>query len=247
LGRHEDPEGIEAKTILRHVPFEGRNVLEIGCGDGRLTFGYARTAKRAVGVDPELTSIQRARKKIPKDLAGKLHFQQGKGEELKFPDESFDIVFFSWSLCCTDIQMMGNALRQAWRVLKPNETLINLQGSQYQPFGMGTITYLITRKFPTSFEDEGYREARYALKYAAIVERKFDLKAEEEFTVNTYYDRVEDLLEDLDAETRQTYDLLDKERKAEVRQKLRAMRSDKGIVIRENAVLSILRKVGSST
>ncbi len=247
MGIHEDPEGVELRTILRHVSFEGKNVLEIGCGDGRLTFGYARSANRVVGIDPERASIKSAMKKTPKNLAGKLQFQLGKGEELKFPDESFDIVFFSWSLCCTDIQMMGNALRQAWRVLKSDKTLINLQGSLYQPFSRGTISHLITKKFPTSFGDEGDREARYALKYAAIAERRFDLKAEEEFTVNVYYDKIEDLLNDLDAETKQDYDHLDEKRKSEVREKLRLMRSEKGIVLKENALLSVLSKVGSGT
>jgi ubiquinone/menaquinone biosynthesis C-methylase UbiE len=247
LGVHEDPEGIELKTILQHVSFEGKNVLEIGCGDGRLTFGYAQKAKRVVAIDPDAASIRTARKKTPKNLAGKLMYQLGKGEELKFPDESFDIVFFSWSLCCTDIQMMGNALRQAWRVLKPHGTLVNLQGSQQQPFGGGTISYLITKKFPVSFDEVDYREARYALKYAAIAERRFDLVAEKEFTGNVYYDEVDDLLNELDAETRQEYDRLDNKRRKEVRQKLRSMRSDKGFVLKENAVLSILSKVGPGT
>ena len=217
--------------------------MEIGCGDGRLTLGYARAANRVVGMDPDLPSIKSARKKIPKDLAGKLQFQIGKGEELKFPDESFDIVFFSWSLCCTDIQMMGNALKQAWRVLKSGGTLVNLQGSLSQPFSRGTISYLITKKFPTSFGDDGDREARYALKYAAIAEKRFNLRVEEEFAVNVYYDKVRDLLDDLDAETKQAYDQLGESGKREVRQKLRSMGSDKGIVLRENALLSVLRKV----
>ncbi len=222
-------------------------MLEIGCGDGRLTFEYARKANRVVGIDPERASIARARKRIPKDLAGKLQFQLGKGEELKFPDESFDIVFFSWSLCCTDIQMMGNALRQAWRVLKENEVLINLQGSLDQPFEKGTIYNMITGKFPLSFEDEGYTQARNALRYAAIAEGKFKLVAEEEFVVNTCYDSVQDLLDDLNSETKEEYHALDEEEKRKVRQKLKSIRSDKGIIVRENAVLSVLSKVGSSS
>ncbi len=40
-----DPEGHEIDTIHELVDFSGQNVLEVGCGDGRMTWRYAeRTA-----------------------------------------------------------------------------------------------------------------------------------------------------------------------------------------------------------
>ena len=35
---HEDPEGVELRTLLKHATFTGKEVVEVGCGDGRLTF-----------------------------------------------------------------------------------------------------------------------------------------------------------------------------------------------------------------
>jgi ubiquinone/menaquinone biosynthesis C-methylase UbiE len=231
------------KAILQRVSFRGKNILEIGCGDGRLTFEYARLVEKVVGIDPDISQIKRARKEVPKGLTGKVKFQVGKGEELDFPDNSFDIVFFSWSLCCIDSPMMERALSQAWRVLKKNRILVNLQGSLQQPFEKGSIYHMITGKFPESFEDVGFTQARYALKYATIAERKFRLIAEEEFPVNTYYDTVQDFLDGLNSETWEEYNRLDEDRKKEIRSKLSLMRSRKGILLRENAVLSVLRKV----
>ena len=33
----DDPEGTEIKTLLKHVSLGGKEVLEVGCGEGRLT------------------------------------------------------------------------------------------------------------------------------------------------------------------------------------------------------------------
>ena len=37
----EDPENNETRALLNLVDFSGADVLEIGCGDGRLTYRYA--------------------------------------------------------------------------------------------------------------------------------------------------------------------------------------------------------------
>jgi ubiquinone/menaquinone biosynthesis C-methylase UbiE len=99
----QDPERIEIKTVLKHVSFNGKDVLEVGCGDGRLTFRYAEMARRVVAIDPLEDAIEKAKSSQPKDLHRRLEFRVGHGERLAFPDQSFEIVFFSWSLCCTDV------------------------------------------------------------------------------------------------------------------------------------------------
>src|SRR5439155_7363017 len=79
LPKKMDPEGIELRTVLKHVRFEGRDILEIGCGDGRMTFKYAASAKSVVGIDPNVNSGEIAKNNIPIAMASKLEFRIGNG------------------------------------------------------------------------------------------------------------------------------------------------------------------------
>jgi SAM-dependent methyltransferase len=237
----EDPEGVELRTLLRHVSFNGKEVVELGCGEGRLTYKYFRRAKKVVAIDPLTSSIKIAKKNLPKD-SRTLEFRVGRAEKLTLPDASFDVAFFTWSLCCVDIPAMGKALDESWRVLRPGRTLVNLQPSLYQPFDKGTVFYIIQGQFGTTVDDERYRQARLALKYASLIEGKFRLVSEEEFGINTYYDTVPEALKDLTMDCKEDYRALDPKGKQKVRDTLQSMRTSKGIIIRENVVLTVLAK-----
>ncbi|MGQ0550749.1 MAG: class I SAM-dependent methyltransferase [Armatimonadota bacterium] len=97
-GARMDPEGIELATLDRLVSLAGKRVLEIGCGDGRLTRPLAERARSVVAIDPERLDIARARRALPTRLKGRVDFEVASGESLPFPDEAFDVAVFSWSL-----------------------------------------------------------------------------------------------------------------------------------------------------
>jgi ubiquinone/menaquinone biosynthesis C-methylase UbiE len=246
MAKHMDAEDLEIKTALKHSSLEGKEILEVGCGDGRMSFRYAGRAKRVVAIDPSADSIETARRNLPKQLATKLTFRVGRGEELgDFQPESFDVVFFTWSLCCTDIPVMGRAIDEAWRVLRRDGVLVNLQPSLNQPFGSGALTYVVKKKFGTTVDDERYRQARFALKYKALIEGMFDLVGEEEFPVKTVYDTVGDAVEDLARDAGEQYKRLDEKTKQRIQDDLKSRGTASGIEVVENAVLSALRKRGS--
>jgi ubiquinone/menaquinone biosynthesis C-methylase UbiE len=77
---------------------DGLRVLELGCGDGRLTFRYARQAASVLAVDPDVEVIERARAAMPPELAETVTFAVGGAEEVDAPRASFDLALFSWSL-----------------------------------------------------------------------------------------------------------------------------------------------------
>ncbi len=244
----EDPEGVEIAKVLRHVSFSGKSVLEIGCGDGRLTFQYAPRAKTVVGIDPSASSISDAKKSIPRNLAQKVRFRVGRGEQMSFPDESFDLVFFTWSLCCADIPAMSKALDEACRVLKPKGILLNIQASLHQPFRKGIISYLLSRNWgPAAAEDEADRGSRLALRYASLVQRKFDFVTEEEFPVYTYYDSVKAVLKEATRGRKEDWRALDRKTKLKIREIISSMKTRKGVRVQENAVLTILRKASPTS
>jgi len=237
----DDPEGTELRTLLRHVSLGGKEVLELGCGEGRLTYKYFDRAKKVVAIDPLERSVKIAKKDLPKD-SSKIEFRVGRAEDLTFPDSSFDIAFFTWSLCCVDIPAMGKALDESWRVLRPGGNLVNLQPSLYQPFDKGTVFYIVQGQFGTTVDDERYRQARLALKYASLIEGKFKFASEEEFGINTYYDTVPEALKDLTMDCKEDYRALDPDKKQKVRDTLESTRTSKGITVRENLVLTVLTK-----
>jgi ubiquinone/menaquinone biosynthesis C-methylase UbiE len=237
----DDPEGIELKTLLKQVTLKGKEVLELGCGDGRLTYMYFDRAKKVVAIDPLTSSIKIAKKNLPRG-SPMPEFRVGRAEKLTFPDASFDVAFFTWSLCCVDIPAMGKALDEAWRVLRPDGTLVNLQPSLYQPFNKGTVSYIIQGQFGTTVDDERYRQARLALKYASLIEGKFKLVYEEEFGINTYHDTIPEVLKDLTVDCKEQYRALSPKEKRRVRDTLESMRTNEGIITRENVVLTVLTK-----
>lgn len=76
-------------------------MLEIGCGDGRLTWSYASQASHVIGLDPDADKIARAREKLPPDLHGHLDFYAATLEEYhasQNPTERFDLAILAWSL-----------------------------------------------------------------------------------------------------------------------------------------------------
>src|SRR5215210_6531581 len=93
-----DPEGAETAALARVAPMDGLRVLELGCGDGRLTFRYADAAASVLAVDPDADEIASARAALPKWLAGTVSFAVSGAAEVEAPPASFDLALFSWSL-----------------------------------------------------------------------------------------------------------------------------------------------------
>ncbi len=97
IGNH-DPEGVEARVINRLVDFRGQSVLEIGCGNGRMTWAFADAAASVLAFDPDATAISSAREHAPDALRGKVDFQVGGVADIDIPVTTYDVAMFSWSM-----------------------------------------------------------------------------------------------------------------------------------------------------
>ncbi len=93
-----DPAGKEVRELARVTDWHGRRVLEIGCGDGRLTLRLARLGARVYAIDPNANEIRRARKQLPKRFASHIEYHKGDARSLKHKDGVFDCVVFAWAL-----------------------------------------------------------------------------------------------------------------------------------------------------
>jgi ubiquinone/menaquinone biosynthesis C-methylase UbiE len=93
-----DPEANETTNLHQLGRLDKARVLEIGCGNGRLTWRYAARAAAVVGLDPSLERLAAAGADRPSNLADSVSFLQGAAETLPFPTESFDVIIMAWSL-----------------------------------------------------------------------------------------------------------------------------------------------------
>jgi ubiquinone/menaquinone biosynthesis C-methylase UbiE len=78
--------------------FADARVLEVGCGDGRLTVPVARRAASVLAFDPDEGAVDAARQALPAELAGRVSFAAASATAIEIPRSAFDIVLFSWSL-----------------------------------------------------------------------------------------------------------------------------------------------------
>jgi ubiquinone/menaquinone biosynthesis C-methylase UbiE len=78
--------------------FRGKDVLDIGTGNGRLAFDVARYARRVVGIDPSDESVRAARAKAQRLGLHNLEFRVGDAAALDVGKERYDLALFSWSL-----------------------------------------------------------------------------------------------------------------------------------------------------
>jgi len=93
-----DPEEAHLAALRRLGDFRGRRVLELGCGDGRLTLGIAGDAASVLAFDPDAEAVDRARQSLPDELAERVAYQVASEIEIELEPLSLDLVVFSWSL-----------------------------------------------------------------------------------------------------------------------------------------------------
>jgi len=94
----KDPERTETKYLRRFADFADKRVLEIGCGDGRLTRQYAKSASQVAAIDLDVDSLRYAVVDRPSDLENKVLFSRADSTHLPFSKEKFDIAILAWSL-----------------------------------------------------------------------------------------------------------------------------------------------------
>ncbi len=91
----KDPERTETKTLHRFADFKGQRVLEIGCGEGRLTWQYAREASQVAAIDLDQDGLRVATIDRPSDFP--VAFARADSIHLPFSKEQFDLAILAWS------------------------------------------------------------------------------------------------------------------------------------------------------
>lgn len=92
-----DIEGAEIAHLLAACPIRGSRVLEIGCGEGFLTWRLAGIPGRLAALDPNGERLAQAQAARPAGVPS-VPFTQARAENLPFPDGAFEIAIFAHSL-----------------------------------------------------------------------------------------------------------------------------------------------------
>ena len=150
--------------IEEFVELSGREMLEIGCGDGRLSSQLANKVKNLTAIDPDQAMINLA----CQEISG-VDFRVGCGEKLEFNDKSYDIVLFSYSLHHQDCV---KALDEAKRVLRDNGIILIIE-----PSTEGEYT-----QFVSIFQEDEINRLSTTLSY--IKSGNFDISREDVYFVS---------------------------------------------------------------
>jgi len=94
-----DPEENESHALFDlPIAWTGSTVLEIGSGDGRLTWRFANRVVRVVAIEPDAEKHKIALADRPGGFEHVEFLNLGLDEFVKQNKEKFDIAILSWSL-----------------------------------------------------------------------------------------------------------------------------------------------------
>jgi SAM-dependent methyltransferase len=122
-----DRDAVIQRFLVEFAEPDGMDILEVGCADGRVAAGLAGWAASYVGLDADPRALAEARARVPDAT-----FVEGRGEELDFADESFDVVLFTLCLHRMDADA---ALAEARRVLRPGGRVVVLEPVPFSEAG----------------------------------------------------------------------------------------------------------------
>jgi len=133
------------QTLLEQAALRsGYRVLDIGCGTGTLAILSKRLYPDVaiVGIDPDPKALARARRKASRASVS-IQFDQGFGDELPYPEGSFDRVLSSFMFHHLPSAEKDKTLQAVQRVLKPQGTFHMLDFEGPEAGSHGVLSHLL--------------------------------------------------------------------------------------------------------
>ncbi len=183
-----DPEQNETHALFGFADLDRRRVLEIGCGDGRLTWLYADRVAHVTAIEPFAPALARAERNLPREIASRVTMRQFTFDEFAAASaaSTFDVAIFSWSLCCMEPDEQVPALEQVHTLLAPDGVLIDIHPvpstATVEVHRGGQVVFAE----PASTSDgEGELQAEEALAHV-VARGVFDAERRAEFDMRVY-------------------------------------------------------------
>lgn len=117
----DQPPKADTMSIIKtaFVSLAGKEILDIGCGNGTLARSLTDQGAHVTGVDPNGEALEAARRAVPSSK-----FHQAGAEAMPLADHSFDGAVFLNSLHHVPMPAMPRALREAARVINPAGSIV---------------------------------------------------------------------------------------------------------------------------
>ncbi len=154
------------KNAMKTFARPDSTILDIGCGDGQVTYAYHKFVKKVVGIDISKIRIKRASMLGMKNFVGKV----GNATNLKFKDNSIENI-----LCCSTLDHVPNpikALKEMERAVKKGGCIFIELDNDFLP-----LSFKIRINKPMldrlgHFNRIYYRKFKKMLKYTNLKEIK---------------------------------------------------------------------------
>jgi len=150
---------------LKYPDFRPAKILDAGCTIGHNTVPWAQTFPEAevAGIDVA-APVLRCGHARAESMGVPVHFRQMDATNMRFEDNSFDVVFSSMFLHELPLKDIQAYLKEAYRVLKPGGLLWQMelppmnQMPAYDNFYLNWDTYYNNEPFYGTFRKQDYRK-----------------------------------------------------------------------------------------
>ncbi|WP_236794010.1 class I SAM-dependent methyltransferase [Amycolatopsis sp. GM8] len=192
--RAQDVDGEIWRVLGEEAPWAGRDVLDVGCGDGFHLPKFAADARTVMGVEPHEPLVRKATNRL--DGLANVRVLAGSAQRIPVPDASVDVVhartaYFFGPGC-------EPGLREADRILRPGGALVIVDlDATAEPYGRwmrADLPHYDPPAVENFFARKGFRHRRVDTRWRFRTRAELESVLKIEFSPEIAARAIEDVL-----------------------------------------------------